>query len=312
MGMKTRLRGELCSALSVACFLGAVILSSAGVEIDTVKIEQLTGLKGVLNESEGVFKVSAPRSDLKVSVDKWVMPPFMGLTSWAAFMKGMKADAMVMGDLVLFEDEVNPVMSAALDNGLAVTALHNHFFYDESKVYFMHIGGEGSVEQLATGVRKALDKVKEIRAANPKPASTFGGKSIPTQSAITGKPIEDVLAVKGQSKDGMFKVVLGRKTKMPDGCDVGKEMGVNTWAAFAGNDDNAVVDGDFAVLEAELQSVLKALRKAGINIVAIHQHMTGESPRILFLHYWGRDKTVDLASGIKAALDTQTAKPESK
>src|ERR1051325_10005405 len=170
MGMKTRLRGELCSALSVACFLGAVILSSAGVEIDTVKIEQLTGLKGVLNESEGVFKVSAPRSDLKVSVDKWVMQPFMGLTSWAAFMKGMKADAMVMGDLVLFEDEVNPVMSAALDNGLAVTALHNHFFYDEPKVYFMHIGGEGSVEQLATGVRKALDKVKEIRAANPKPA----------------------------------------------------------------------------------------------------------------------------------------------
>src|ERR1043166_4692211 len=99
---------------------------------------------------------------------------------------------------------------------------------------------------------------------------------------------------------------------MPCGCEVGKEMGVNTWAGFAGSDDNAVVDGDFAVLEEELQPVLKALRKAGINIVAIHQHMAQETPRILFLHYWGKGKTVDLARGVKAALDTQTAKQETK
>src|ERR1051325_9065309 len=195
MGMKTRLRGELCSALSVACFLGAVILSSAGVEIDTVKIEQLTGLKGVLNESEGVFKVSAPRSDLKVSVDKWVMQPFMGLTSWAAFMKGMKADAMVMGDLVLFEDEVNAVMSAALDNGLAVTALHNHFFFDDPKVYFMHIGGEGTVEQLAKGVKAAFDASKQVRSKSAQPAKTFAG-AIPAQSSIGPEALQRTLSGK--------------------------------------------------------------------------------------------------------------------
>ncbi|MBI3878562.1 MAG: DUF1259 domain-containing protein [Verrucomicrobia bacterium] len=276
-----------------------------GAALDTAKIEQATGLKGAWNEAEGVFKVTAPRNDLPVSVDGWKMPPFMGLTSWAAFTQGKAAEAMVMGDLVLFQDEVNPVMSAALDNGLSVTALHNHFFFDDPKVYFMHIGGEGSLGQLAAGVRKALDRVKEIRAANPQPAKSFGA-GIPAQSSITGKALEDILGVKGQTNSGMFKAVIGRKAQMPCGCEVGKEMGVNTWAAFAGGDDNAVVDGDFAAREEELQAVLKALRTRGINVVAIHHHMTMENPRYVFLHYWGRGKAAELARSLKAALDTQT------
>jgi hypothetical protein len=212
-----------------------------------------------------------------------------------------------MGDLVLMQDEVNPVMSAALENGLAVTALHNHFFYVDPKVYFMHIGGEGALEKLATGVKRALDKVKEIRAATPQPATGFGGTPLPAQSSITGKTIEENLGVKGQANNGMFKVVIGRTTKMPCGCTVGKEMGVNTWAAFAGTDDNALVDGDFAVAEDELQPVLKSLRHVGINIVAIHSHMTHENPRILFLHYWGKGKAAELAKALKQALEAQQA-----
>jgi len=243
-------------------------------------------------------------TDVKIAVDAWTMPPFMGLGSWAAFTEAKMGGVMVMGDTVLFQDEVNPVMSAALDNGLSVTALHNHFFYDEPKVYFMHIGGEGSAEKLAAAVRKVWDKIKEIRAANPHLASTFGGTPLAAQSSITGKAVEDVLGVKGQVNNGMFKVVVGRSAKMMD-TEVGKEMGVNTWAAFAGADDNAVVDGDFAVLEDELQPVLKSLRHDGINIVAIHSHMTHENPRILFLHYWGRGKTADLAKALKVALATQ-------
>jgi len=287
------------------CISGFAEAIGAGAKFDTAKIEQITGLKGTLNEAEAVFKVSAPRSDVRVDVDAWQMPPFMGLTSWAAFTAGKGAEAMVMGDLVLFQDEVNPVMSAALENGLNVTALHNHFFFDEPKVYFMHIGGEGDVQQLATGVRMALDKVKEIRAANPQPAKAFG-RVMPSGNSITAKPLEDALGVKGQSNNGMFKAVFGRNAKMECGCEVGKEMGVNTWAAFAGADDNAVVDGDFAVHEDELQGVLKSLRKASINIVAIHHHMSGETPRTLFLHYWGKGKAADLAKAIKAALNTQT------
>jgi hypothetical protein len=272
--------------------------------LDNAKIEELTGLKGTLNEQEKVFKVSFPRGDLGVTVDGWKMPPFMGLTSWAAFTEGKAAEAMVMGDLVLMQDEVNPVMSSLLDAGLSVTALHNHFFYDEPKAYFMHIGGEGSTEHLAKGVRSALDKVKEVRAASPQSAKSFGPR-IPEKSTITTAPLVVALGGKPQEKDGMVKFVFGRTAKMTCGCEVGKEMGVNTWAAFAGADEDAVVDGDFACLEGELQAVLKSLRAGGINIVAIHHHMTMEEPRYIFLHYWGRGKAADLAAKLKSALLTQ-------
>jgi hypothetical protein len=283
----------------------SVHLGVQGEKLDTARIEEITGLKGTRDETEGVFKVTSPRTDVKVLVDGSALPPFMGLTSWAAFQTGKAAPAMVMGDLVLFQDEVNPVMSALLDAGVSVTALHNHFFFDEPKVFFMHIDGEGTVDVLATGVRRALDKVKEIRAANAKPAAGSGAKPLPEKSAITPAPLEQALGAKGQAKDGMFKAVIGRTTHAACGCEIGREMGVNTWAGFAGTDDDAVVDGDFAVLETELQPVLRALRKADIGIVAIHHHMTGESPRVLFLHYWGRGKAVTLARGVKSALDVQ-------
>src|SRR6266705_1443813 len=173
------------SKIALGTLLTAATSWGQGTKLDTAKIDEITGLKGKLNEQEGVYKVSWPRTDLKISVDKWEMPPFMGLTSWAAFMPGMKDGAMVMGDMVLMQDEVNPVMSAALDNGLAVTALHNHFFFDEPKVYFMHIGGEGDQQKLARGVRAVLDKVKEVRGASPKPAEAFGNSSAPTRNFIT-------------------------------------------------------------------------------------------------------------------------------
>ncbi len=238
-------------------------------------------------------------------VDGWKLPPFMGLTSWAAFApaKAGVADAMVMGDLVLFADEVNAVMSVLLDNGVEVTALHNHFFYDAPNVYFMHIGGEGTVAGLGKGVRLAMDKVAEIRKRAPRPPSKSGSAPLPVKSNIDAAKIEAVLGVKGQAKDGMFKATMGRPTSAACGCTIGKTMGVNTWSAFAGTSDNAIVDGDFAVAASELQSVLKALRSGGINVVAIHHHMADETPRILFLHYWGRGKLEDLAGTVRKALD---------
>ena len=287
----------------VAALVGTAPAVAAEAKIDTDKIEKITGMKGTYSQEENVFKVTVPRTDVQVQVDGWTLPPFMGLGPWAAFTPH-GSHMMVMGDIVLFQDEVNPVMSAALDAGLGVTALHNHFFYDEPKVYFMHIGGEGDVDAMATGVRKVFDKIKEIRAANAQPSASFAGPKMPAQSSITAQPLEDILGSKGQSSNGMLKVVVGKTIKM-HGASVGKEMGVNTWAAFAGSDDNAVVDGDFAMAENELQAVLKAMRKAGINIVAIHHHMSEEQPRILFLHYWGRGKAPDLARAIKTTLDAQ-------
>ena len=291
------------------CLACAVLQSLSGsllaASLDTNKLEQLTGLKGTFNAAEGVFKVTAPRNDLPITVDGWKMPPFMGLTTWAAFMEGKKAEAMVAGDLVLFQDEVNPVMSVLFENGVGVTALHNHFFFDEPKVYFMHIAAEGTFEQLANGVRLALAKEKEIRSSNLTPGKNFGGGFFPATNSITGKLIEDALGLKGQAKDGMYKVVIGRPAKMACGCEVNKEMGVNTWAAFAGTDENALVDGDFAATEEELQTVLRTLRGEGINIVAIHHHMTQETPRYIFLHYWGKGSTESLAASLKKTLDAQ-------
>jgi Domain of Unknown Function (DUF1259) len=293
------------SLCAVLLFLPASLCLAVESGLDIAKIESVTGLKGVLNEKENTFKISKPRNDVAISVEQVRLAPFMGFTSWAAFTPGMKNGLMVMGDMVLFEDEVNPVMSVALDSGLEVTALHNHFFFDEPKVYFMHIGGEGAVDKLAEGVRAIFDKVKEIRTANPQPAKSFGLGQLPEKSSIEGEAISQVFAQKGDAKDGMYKVTIGRETKMACGCTVGNAMGINTWAAFAGTSDDALVVGDFVMLENELQTVLKTLRGNGINIVAIHQHMIGENPRMMFLHYYGRGKALALAQAVKSAINTQ-------
>jgi hypothetical protein len=278
-----------------------IISSAFAADLDTAQIDHLTGLKGKMNEKEGVYKITFPRSDVKVTVDGWTMPPFMGLGTWAAFTKGAHTEAMVMGDTVLFEDEVNAVMTAALDNGLNVTALHNHFFFDHPKVYFMHIEGEGSIDKLAGAVRKVYDTIKNTRAANPPRKESFGIKSLPEKNSINAAPLNEIFDMQGEAKDGMVKFTIGRPAKM-HGVNIDKDMGVNTWAAFAGRDDNAVVDGDFAVTEDELQPVLKSLLKDKINIVAIHQHMTHEEPRIMFFHYWGRGAAKDLAQAVKGGL----------
>ncbi len=245
--------------LFILAAIFAVTTISGFAALDTAKIDNLTGLKGKLNEKEGVYKVTFPRDDMKIVVDGWTMPPFMGLGTWAAF-KGENDKAMVMGDTVLFEDEVNAVMYT----------------------------------------------VKAIRGLSAKPASTFEEDalvpvSLPEKSSITPAPLNEIFGMQGESKDGMVKFTIGRPAKM-HGFKIDNAMGVNTWAAFAGDDKNAVVDGDFAVTEDELQPVLKSLLKSKIKIVAIHQHMTHEEPRIMFFHYWGRGSTKDLAQAVKGAL----------
>jgi len=288
----------------LAATLAATNLSALAA-LDTAKIDNLTGLKGKLNEKEGVYKVTFPRDDVKIVVDGWTMPPFMGLGTWAAFIE-TKNGAMVMGDTVLFEDEVNAAMKAAIDNGLSVTALHNHFFFDQPRVFFMHIEGEGKLDDLAHAVKKVYDATKVVRGSDTKPPKSFSDASVdesklPEKSSIAAAPLNEILGVQGESKDGMVKFTIGRPAMM-HGVKIEKEMGVNTWAAFAGTDADAVVDGDFVVTEDELQPVLKSLLKDEIKIVAIHQHMTHEQPRMIFFHYWGRGPAKSLAEAIKSGF----------
>lgn len=298
--MNTLIRSCLILA---ACGLFSSPLRPAESALPNAEIEAASGLKGTWIESEHVFKVTRPRRDIPVAIDGRVLPPFMGFTSWVAFTPGMKSPAMAMGDVVLFEDEVDAAMSAALDGGLSVTALHNHFFYDEPKVYFMHVNGEGDAVQMARTVKSVFDRVDAIRGKSPKPQRRTTAPELSETSAITAAPLESVLKAKPTTQSGMAKFVWGRTVQMECGCPATKEMGVNTWAAFYGQDDNAAVCGDFAVLETELQPVLKSLRGSGISVVAIHHHMTTETPRLLFLHYWGRGAAAVLSKSLRAALD---------
>jgi hypothetical protein len=210
---------------------------------------------------------------------------------------------MVMGDTVVFQDEVSPAMDAAFAHGLEVTALHNHFFYDEPKVYFMHIGGTGEPEKLAAGVKAVWDAIKKVRADRPEPATRFPGKA-PAAGKITAAAIEKALGHKGEAQGGVVKVTIGRQGAM-HGVKVGGSMGLTTWAAFSGGDEHAAVDGDFIMTAAEVQPVLRALRKAGIHVVALHNHMAGERPAFFFTHFWGKGLAEELARGLKAALEAQ-------
>jgi hypothetical protein len=294
---KISARATAIIAVLLTTTLFLISLSQASeAAMDTGAIERLTGAKGGFDEKESVFKVSVPRKDLSVTIAGVKMTPPMGLTSWAAFKNDGKED-MVMGDMVMTEDQVWPVMSAALDNGLQVTALHNHFIWDSPRIMFMHIGGMGPEQELATAVGKVFATIHETAGKNER----IDAQIDPAHSSLDAAKLDSALGLKGQYKDGVYKFVVGRTTRMHD-ITIGNQMGVNTWGTFAGSDDKAVVDGDFAMHESELQDVLKTLRKAGINIVAIHQHMTGEEPRIMFLHYWGVARANDLAKGLRATL----------
>ena len=235
---------------------------------------------------DGVVRIAWARTDVPVKVDGMPLKPFAGLGSWAAFTKAPHG-AMVMGDTVVFQDEVTPAMDAAFAAGLEVTGLHNHFFYDEPKVYFMHIGGTGEPEKLAAGVKAVWDAIKKVRAADAITGGRVRRDSARSRERSTPAAIEEILGHKAQIQDGVVKVTIGREGTM-HGVKVGGSMGLTTWAAFTGGNAHAVVDGDFIMTAAEVQPVLRALRKADIHIVALHNHMVGEQPAFYFTHFWGK------------------------
>jgi hypothetical protein len=272
-----------------------------GGKLDAGKIGAASGSKATTTK-DGVVRLGWARTDVKVTVDGMPYAPAGGLGSWAAFTP-TKHGAMVMGDTVVFQDEVTAAMDAAFANGLEVTGLHNHFFFDEPKVYFMHIGGQGEPEKLAAGVKAMWDAIKHVRRDAPQPAATFAGKA-PKAGTITAEPLDKIFSLKADTQGGVVKYTIARDGKM-HGVKVGGSMGLTTWAAFQGSDDNAVVAGDFIMSASEVQPVLRALRKGNLHVVALHNHMIGEEPAYYFVHYWGKGPAQDLARGFSGALDAQ-------
>lgn len=286
-----------CAGLSLMAF------ARQDDKLDPERISQASGTKATVTD-DGVVRIAWPRKDVSVSVDGVALKPFAGLGSWAAFTKGPHG-AMVMGDTVVFQDEVSPAMDAAFAHGLEVTGLHNHFFYDEPKVYFMHVGGQGEPEKLAAGIKAVWDAIKKVRTAEARPTVGFE-KPGPEAGEVDHKMVEEVLGHKAQAQDGVVKVTIGREGTM-HGVKVGGSMGLTTWAAFTGGTRHAVVDGDFIMSAAEVQVVLRSLRKADIHIVALHNHMVGEEPAYYFTHFWGKGPARALAQGLRSTLDAQKA-----
>ena len=248
----------------------------------------------------GVLRVGIPRNDLQVSISGVAAPTALGFGGWLAMTKGDGGNDVMMGDLVLLQDEVNPVMSALLENGLEVTALHNHFFWEEPRIFYMHVHGYGKSADLAHHVKPAIDLIGHV---TPAPAQSASAQ--PLKGSMNTDKIATIVGHKGDSTGPVYKITLGRSdlTVKEHGATIDARMGLNTWAAFYGSDESAVVAGDVAMLAGEVTPVLKALRKNGLEVVAIHHHMVGIEPQIIFLHYWGKGSAEKLATGFRGALD---------
>jgi hypothetical protein len=272
-----------------------------GSKLDIQKIEQITGMKGT--EKNGEYKITVPQNDLNIMVDGFKIIPSMGLGSWAAFTPCADS-AMVMGDIIVTETDLQPVQQEVIRQGFSITAIHNHFVRNRPNVMYMHIDGKGDVASLSTSVKAIFDRVKQSRGKDPKE-----GKADSVANSLNIPMLDSIIGYKGEMSKGIYKYTIGRPdvSLREHGIPVSTFMGFNTWAAWQGTPERAAVAGDFTMLENEVAPVIKALVENGIEVVAVHNHMVHENPRIFFLHYWGVGNAEKLARGFKAALN-QTGK----
>jgi hypothetical protein len=282
----------------------AIACPPGGSKLDIAAIERITGMKGV--EKNGEYKITVPQHDLKIVVDGFKIIPPMGLGSWAAFTP-CGDSAMVMGDIILTENDLKPVQQEVIKQGFAITAIHNHFVRNRPNVMYMHIDKSADVTTLSNGVKAIFDKVKAVRGKDPK-----AEKADSVASSLNIALLDSIIGYKGESAKGVYKYTIGRPDiqLLEHGIPVSTFMGFNTWAAWQGTPERAAVAGDFTMVENEVAPVIKALVENGIEVVAVHNHMVHENPRIFFLHYWGVGNAEKLANGLKAALQ-QTGKSTS-
>ncbi len=290
------------SAFVLAVGLGTYgsVAHAQDVPSDYQQVLKLVGRSG--DYKANVLKVNIPRNDLHVTIADYPVPTPFGFGGWFALTKGDGGDDVMMGDLVLLQEEVNPVMSALLEHGLEVTALHNHFFWAQPAVYFMHIHGHGKALDLANQIKPALDLIGH---AAPATATGNAPASPLAKTTLDTARIAKIVGHEGEQNGAVYKITVGRADLdvKEMGATINARMGLNTWAAFVGTNDDAGVAGDVAMLETEVTATLKALRGHGLEVVAIHHHMTNSRPLVIFLHYWGRGPADKLATGFKAALD---------
>ncbi len=297
-GIANKLAIKICFIVSLGVI--ATLGHSQETPSDYQEVLKIVGKTG--DYKSNVLKVNIPRNDLHMNVAGYSLPTPFGFGGWFAMTKGEGGEEVVMGDLVLTQEEVNPVMSSLLEHGFEVTALHNHFFWDEPRVFFMHIHGHGKAAELANQIKPAIDLIGHVKPAesgnSPKPAPQ-------KQGTLDTDRIAKIVGHAGEQTGPVYKITLGRDDLdvKEMGAKINARMGLNTWAAFVGTNDDAAIAGDIAMLESEVTPTLKALRSNGLDVVAIHHHMINSRPVVIFLHYWGRGPAEKLATGFKAALD---------
>ena len=275
----------------------AIACPPGSSNLDIAKIEQITGMKGV--EKNGEYKITVPQNDLNIVVDGFKIIPAMGLGSWAAFTP-CGDSAMVMGDIILTETDLKPVQQEVIRQGFSITAIHNHFVRNRPNVMYMHIDRSADIITLSNAVKAIFDKVKEVRGKDPK-----GEKADSVVNTLNIAILDSIIGNKGELSKGVYKYTIGRPDIMlqEHGIPVSTFMGFNTWIAWQGSPEKAAVCGDFTMLEDEVAPVIRALVENGIEVVAVHNHMVHEKPRIFFLHYWGVGNAEKLANGLKLALN---------
>ena len=281
----------LACAHGTAVGTAEVTAATLRTPFDASHIVAQTG--GDADIAGSVVQVTFPREDVSVDVDGWKrVPAQAGLVSWVAFAPSDKpnVEAIVSGDLVLFEDEVDATLGAALDHGLDVTALDARFFFDSPPVRFMHVSGEGTVDSLAQAVRAAIDAPIEVRRRSPHPKAQIFGANVPTSTRVDAAKLDAILGVRGTQTGGMYRATLARAT-----------MGQGSWTAFAGTNGDAVASGEFVAPESALQPVLRALHRDGIYVVSIRADTTPAPARRYVVSYWGRGVATSLATTIKHA-----------
>ena len=293
-GLATLLRKGLSLLLFSLC-LTTVPGPSSGQAADFRDLESILGRTAETYEDIWVFRF--PRSDIQVTIDGESMPTALGFAGWTAW-KEMGEQAMVMGDLVLLEKEINPVISALAEVDIQVSALHNHFVGERPRLMYLHIYGMGEAAAMARGLRSALDQT-----ATPKPQSPSAAPVPQPKLNLDTKRIERIIGHPGAAGGGVFKITVGRPGVTMDGVKLTASMGLNSWAAFVGTNERAHVAGDIAMTGPEVNRVIRALRKGSIDIVAVHNHMLNEEPRIFFLHYWGTGKVEELATTVDQAFE---------
>jgi hypothetical protein len=289
--------GRIC-LVALAILAGMPTANAQDMPADYKGVLSFLGKAG--DFKDGVLKVNIPRNDVRVTIAGRPAPTPFGFGGWIAMTKGDGGSDVMMGDLVLQESEVNPVMSAVLANGLDVTALHNHFFWDQPRMFYMHVHGMGAAADLGRRIKPAIDLIDEaIKRAGPPAAAPAA------PGTLDDAPLSKIIGQAGERNGAVYKITIGRSdlTVREHGALINARMGLNTWAAFTGTDADAMVAGDVAMLDREVTPVLRALRDRGINIVAIHHHMTSTGPAIYFLHYFGTGPASKLADGVRAALD---------